>query len=192
MTLPTPTAAGSLALAKEAFAKTVAACAVVQTLFDADDAAEAEARIWIDSLPEPTNSGGDRIAEHTEAQLVALRPFVLIGHQLRGHYQAGRVAADSWADGGRLWLLIEANVTDLLGEGESAENTTLVMRHADNLVGQLAEDLKALAWQGGGYLAIDQMEIDGPRRTDPDDPEDSGFGDHVSAFIRVHWNGGLS
>lgn len=190
MTLPPPTAVGSLALVKETLAKTVAACAVVQTLFEAANAAEAEARIWIDSLPDPTDGDGNRLAEFTETQLTELRPFVLCGHSLRNHYRAARVAAESWADGGNLWLLIEANTADLLADGESDGDVSLVMRHADNLVGQFANQLMALSYQGS-YLAIDEIQIVGPRRTDPDDPEDAGFGDHVSAFLLIRWNGGL-
>lgn len=184
MTLPTIAAAGSFALAKQHFAAMLSACASVQAVFGAANAAAALARIWIDELPRPA---GERF---TLAELTAQRPFLLIGHNPRAHYTARRLAyGDGLTDQGHLVAQLEVNASDLLESGDDAAEEGLVMRRMDNLLGAIVADLFGLSYQAG-YLALDEIQLDGPWRTDLTDPEQQGLGDCLLAFFRVRWNGG--
>lgn len=184
MGLPTTTAEGSLTLAEENLARTLAATARWQTILDADDATEALASIYIDALPTPRDGDNKPLEVFARAELEALRPFILIGQPPRASYQAGRVATDTYAEAGSFVCLFEFPVDE-----EDREDLSEAFRKIKNDLGVILKEMEAFSYLPG-YLAIDRYQVDGPFRCEDDDVND--LGDHVFALVTVFWNGGLA
>jgi len=149
-----PDPAGCLSLAQEALRETLSYCAAFQGLTDpARTQQEALAAIYHEGLPKPANS-----IHHTQAELIAYRPFAIVYFDPDRGFQANADATSQsgydFGDTGRLFLELERNASDVVNDEPSSEDN-LTWRNA---VGQIIDDLKELAGQPG-YLAIVQIEL---------------------------------
>ena len=150
-----PSPAGCLSLPQAALETILADCTAFRALTDpAMDQAGALARIYQEGLPKPASG---RI--HTLAEFTAYRPYAIIWTDPeRGFIATGEASSSDgtdFIDAGRLILEIERTATDpAYDEPSSADN--LLWRNA---VGQIIDDLKRLAGQGG-YLCITSIEVE--------------------------------
>lgn len=183
MALPTTTAEGSLTLAEENLARTIAGCARWQTIADAEDATEGLANIYIDALPTPRDEEEVPLEVYSAEQLAELRPFALISQPPRQSYRAERIGDASYGEAGSLVILFEFAV-----DAEDRDEISEAFRKIKNDLGVLLTEMQALAYEPG-YLAIDRFQVDGPWRCEDDAVND--LGDHVFAIVTVYWNGGL-
>ncbi len=150
-----PDPAGCLSLAQAALETTLADCAAFRALTDpAMDQAGALARIYQEGLPRPASG-----RTHTLAEFTTYRPYAIIWTDPERGFIATAEAASAdgtdFLDAGRLILEIERTATDVANDEPSSEDN-LTWRNA---IGQVIDNLKGLAGQGG-YLCITSIELE--------------------------------
>ena len=146
--------AGCLSLAQEALRVMLSKCPHFQGLTDpAMTEEQALAAIYHEGLPKPADG-----VHHTLAELVGYRPFALVYFDPDRGFAAQEEAVS--ADGfdfvvvGRMFIELERNATDEANDEPSSEDN-LTWRNA---VGQIIDDLRALAGQTG-YLCVTRIEL---------------------------------
>lgn len=172
---------GSISKAVDNLRVTLADSAAFRSWVGAVDQATALVKIYYESLPPPADKN-----EHTFAELVAYRPYALVwtvpdsGFALRHDAHSGLfVYNESGLMMIRLIQAVDAGI---------ANDPAEISRQFLNTVGTILDQLAAKAG-GGGYLAIEEMELDfGPYRGDPD--ERSTQGDYVGADVKLSWGTG--
>jgi len=166
--------AGRLMLAQNYLKATLAASATFQTWVEAEDATEALGSIHHDGLPDPT----DPDKGYTAAELTALRPYALIWTQEQAGFSLARTAYETWQESGRLKLLLIQDVPAAI-----ATDIAEADLRWKNTIGQIIDDLAALAG-GAGYLAIARIDLDdGPFRLVPDKQPEQGDAQGVELGI---------
>lgn len=175
---------GPLTLAENYLAATLAATARLQTLLGAESSAQALERIYIDALPLPEVDGDGNVPDcYSREQMEEFRPFVLISQPPRFNYKRRRTATDTYAENGTLVVWIEIGVDD-------ADRNDLdgLFRRMKNSVGVMLTQLDEFMYEPG-YLAIDEIQVDGPWRGDEN--EITQLGDYLGIMLTVRWNGGM-
>lgn len=154
----------------------LAACPAVRTFLGAGDATAAKARIYQDVLPPPTGTK----EVHTQADMVALRPYVLLSSEdAFSKYRQRRRATGCWIGSGSMWVKLARNVPS----GETPEQAQVSFRTA---VAAMIDELAALADNGTAeYLAAIDIEAEGPYRVHQAEVE--AHGDYDWVILRVSW-----
>ena len=160
---------------------TLAACASFQELVGVDSAVDAAAFIYHDAWPPPISGR----AEHTRAELAALRPSAII---YTGESQGFTVTRDAagndscWNTSGAIHVMLFRNVPAV-----DKDNPSKVDTDFRTTVGDILEDMLGLS-ETAGYLAANQFTISGPHRTPVNELKD--VGDAQWAEIVVAWGPG--
>lgn len=167
---------------------TLVACDEFLTWTGAANATAARARVYHEALPRPASG-----VEYTLAELQAYRPFAIIYTADLGGWQARRVATESFGVTGRVLLYLEqdtpsglANDLDALDEAfKESIGHILAASDAKPAISGLLD----LAHQPG-YLAIDQVILNGPGRSHPEDHQ--AIGDIVFASLEITYGIGVA
>lgn len=176
--MPLDAAAGGISLAEHYAAEMLAASAAFRTLVGAANAAAARQRIYFDALPPPE---GDQ-AVFSADELARYRPFAIVFTPSENSYRRVREATGTYVESGQIGIHLEANVPGNLGSDDGP-----LMRSWKNTVGQILDDLEALAYEAG-YLAVNTFEVLVLAR----EAEDAipANGDNVFAMLRLTWGAG--
>lgn len=161
---------------QEYMRQTLAASVAFQSLVDADNAAEALARIYHDELPAPTSDS------HTLVEITALRPCAVVYTQVgQGGWRADR---DAMGDG--CWNYSGVIVVVLMRNVPEADRYDLAKVDTDfrTIAGNVVTDLIALN-ETAGYLTMDRIDAMGPYRTPMQDLE--SVGDAQSYELVIGW-----
>ncbi len=169
---------GELSLAQDFLRTQLADCAEFRTLVGAANQAQALDDIYQDVLPDPADA-----VEYTQAELIALRPYALIGMSNEDGLTLEHVSTGSSFDFSpsgtfEVWI-----VRDLPG-AEDGTTADLTWR---NIVATIVTELAALAGQAG-YLAFERIELVALHRNHPDLAQTQG--DNQLAMLRVEWRTG--
>lgn len=157
---------------------TLAACAAFQSLVDAADATEALARIYHDAFPSPQSQR----AEHTRAELTALRPCAVVYTEDNQGWVVERDAAgneDCWNASGIVHLVIFRNVPEADEFLPSKVDTDF-----RTIIGNIAGEIIGLS-ETAPYLAANRIVMSGPNRTPFTELKD--IGDAQQAELLVSW-----
>lgn len=151
----TPTASAMLAMSY--LRDMIAASSTFQTWVGADDAAEAAASVWYESLPLP----GSNAEVYSSAEVAGYWPYAIIG--IEDYYIRPTAAAGSEQDGG-------AFVVELCGLADDSSNDpSETALKFGNVVFQIIADVMGLREQAS-YLDISGVQLmDGPTRSHPED-----------------------
>ena len=170
--------AGSISLSRHYAELTLADCATFRTWVGAGTQAEALAHIYPAALPSPAN-GAPR---YTLTELQTYRPFVIIyvdpEEGCRFDQDAGGEFFE-FRDSGQLWLEFEQDVP-----GGIVDDPAEIDVQVCNTIGQILDDLKALAGQPG-YLAITGGALRGYHRSEQDEAETNGH--YVAWLLSLRW-----
>lgn len=167
---------GPLLLSLDAAKRILAATAAWTELGGAE-------RIYFDALP-PPSPGPD----YSRQELIQLRPFALIWHDVSGGYRMEAASADLRcpAQSGKIIVQFEVNTPD-----DVQNDPTALAIQMNRLIGNLlrtgnpsSPGLWDLAWQPG-YLAIRAIEVDGYVRTD--DKQIAEVGDAICFEFAITW-----
>ncbi len=168
---------GSLSLSLQYAKQMLAASATFRTLVGAADQAEAEAKIYLEGLPEPA----DNADVYSESELAAYRPYAIVWGDESGGLAKRRIGAAAWEDSGRTVLLIGQAAPDV----DRADGD----RSWANTVGQIVDELCDLVDTDGGakrYLVFNVLQIEqGPGRWHPDYA--AGEGEEQFVVITLEW-----
>lgn len=157
---------------------TLAACAAFQALVGASDATDALERIYHDALPYPESMR----AEHTRAELTALRPCAVVYTEDNQGWVVERDAAgneDCWNAHGIIHMVIDRNVPEA-----DQYNPSKVDTDFRTILGDIAEQIIGLS-ETAPYLAANRIVVSGPYRTPL--PELKDIGDAQRAELIVAW-----
>jgi len=157
---------------------TLAACASFQSLVDADDATEALTHIYHDATPMPESGR----AEHTRAELTALRPFAIVYTEDNQGFVVEKDAMgneDCWNASGTVHIVIYRNVPEA-----DELNPSKVDTDFRTVMGNIASEIIRLS-ETAPYLAAKKIVASGPIRTPV--KELSDVGDAQGAVLTVAW-----
>lgn len=160
---------------------TLAACAAFQTLVEAIDATEALEHIYHDAFPSPESER----AEHTRAELTALRPCAVIYTEDNQGWVVSRDAMgneDCWNARGIIHVLLYRNVPEA-----DEFNPSKVDTDFRTVIGDIAEGIIGLS-ETAPYLAARKLTVSGPTRTPLKELKD--IGDAQAAEILIEWGPG--
>lgn len=166
-------AVGSARLCEENLKITLADCPRFRTLTGTASRTAALSRIYLDTLPEPTDQN-----QFTRAELEALRPFAVISTLRHGRRS---VAAGADVEAGELSIDIKMTIQSNEQNNPQAARTRLL----DHL-GQIADELQDLAYSAGvvdTYLVTSSYEIEGPFLYEEDEVQEKGY--YAWGVIRV-------
>ena len=169
------TPSGSISLAAEYAAATLADCPAFRTWCGADDAAQARGRIWFDALPPPNDQ-----EEHTLDELQMYRPYVLIFVRSFGRAQVSTGTAYEFGSEGSMGMEF---FQDVLAEikNQAAE----ISLRFNNAIGSIIDELCDRAGTGG-KLAFKRITMDEPCvRTGKD--EAATYGDALFVRLTLEW-----
>lgn len=155
------TPSGSISLAQQNLAVSVADCASFRAWVKAGDREAALASIYHEGLPKPPEGQ----QAYTREDLVALRPFALVWTETKNGFGLTLSSFGSHAEyaaAGRLHLQLCQNCPDRLGDDPTSE-TNLAFR---NFAGALLDELATLSGTAG-YLCFQQAKSEGPFWTHP-------------------------
>ena len=145
--------------------------------------AAALARIYYDALPVPANNAD----AHTLAELQTYRPYILLSEATEGGFSMVKHAtAFGWSQRGviiaELTADVPSNIATNLSQVRTSFRTSLgkVLR-TDNISQPGLAELS----ETPGMLAIHQVNVIGPARTDVEDI--SEMGDAMRVWIELHW-----
>lgn len=150
MTTPTD----SYTLAQDYLRTMLADCPAVRTWMDVSTQAAALLRIHHEGLPAPAG-GAD---EHTAAELVAHRPYIILWtDEERGYTLTldGAGGHDEFSDSGRLKLRLVQNAPDTVGD----EPTSEANHTWRQTIGQILDDLCDLSGLAG-YLSFRGISVE--------------------------------
>lgn len=157
---------------------TLAACATFQTLVGAANATEALERIYHDAWPLPESMR----AEHTSAELTALRPCAIVYTEDNQGWVVERDAMgneDCWNAYGQIHFVIDRNVPS-----EDAYLPSKVDTDFREIIGDIASEIIGLS-ETAPYLAANRIVVSGPYRTQIKELKD--IGDAQRAELIVSW-----
>lgn len=166
---------------------TLAACAAFQSLVgveavgDEERAAEALEHIYHDAFPSPESQR----AEHTRAELTALRPCAIVYTEDSQGWVIIRDAMgneDCWNARGMIHVVIFRNVPEA-----DRFNLSKVDTDFRTIIGDIAEDIIGLS-ETAPYLAARRLTVSGPTRTPHEQLKD--VGDAQAAEISIEWGPG--
>lgn len=174
----TTAAEGSITLAEQDLANTLADCHAFQAWAGVASQAAALERIYFDGLPAPDNGR----ETYTADELAALRPYAVIWTDEEEGFRRKQVAAGAgfyFEDSGRLHL-------ELVQEIAAADQADLSAsdRKFKNALGLILDELAELAGQGG-YLTATSFATKGPLRPHPD--SEDGEGPWQWAKLVIDW-----
>jgi hypothetical protein len=180
-----PAAEGGITLCEDHLRTMLADCPRFRTFArNAADRQAALERIYIDDLPEAPE---DKDA-YSADDLRALRPFAIITTANQGGYAKARVAANTYAEAGKLHIVFEEDV-----EESEADDIALLERNFKNTLGVIQNELLARAYtapdEDSQYLAIDLITFHGPHRCPENSIPDEG--DHHFALFDVQHGVGV-
>jgi len=173
---------GGLAPPLAALVELLANSSTFQTLVGVANATAAKQSIHRQGLPKPADG-----RRHTREELEDYRPYAVVYTDPEDGYQAvaDGVNSDGFAfwETGDLVLRIERDATDEDGDEPTSEDN----ENWHTTVGQIIDDLKGLAGQGG-YLAATAIRlINGISWNAPNTVHATGL--FQSATIAVSWGG---
>lgn len=183
--MPLTAAAGSLSLAQEALARSLATCESFQDMLEyggaslgADPEAGALLRIHHDDVqPGPANG-----TAYTTDELLALRPYALTSTARRGSLRLARRATGTYPDSGKLELHLARGLTDVQAAAGDAE----IARIWQNQLGTILQELCELSDDiSDQYLIVKECLVVGFGRVHEDDVPNCG--DFVCADIDLLW-----
>lgn len=157
---------------------TLAACPAFRTLVDADNATEALTHIYHDAFPAPESQR----AEHTRAELTALRPCAIVFLEDNQGWVVERDASgseDCWNAYGIVHFVIFRNVPEA-----DQYNPSKVDTDFRTVIGNIAEQIIGLS-ETAPYLAANRIVMSGPHRTMLTELKD--IGDAQQAELIVSW-----
>ena len=169
---------GELSKAQDNLRTQLADSSEFRTLVGAANQAQALDDIYQDVLPDPADG-----VEYTQAELIALRPYALIGMSDEDGFSFEHVSTGTSYDFTprstlELWIVRD------LPSGEDGTTADLTWR---NIVLTIMEEIADLAGQAG-YLAFTGIDLIALHRNHPDlEPTQ---GDNQLAMLRVVWGGG--
>jgi len=179
-------------------AKTLADCTEFRNLVGASTHAEAFARIWHESLPNPADATRD---VHSKDELIAYRPFAMIYVMDSDGETFARqsMTPGAWSDAGTLRIMIEINTPDELKESPALLDqlmkqllSRIVRRPSDETSGSFygLADLshRTNETDGYSYLAADHITFRGYYRASYEDIPAQG--DHMFAWLEVRYGQG--
>lgn len=175
--------AGCISLAQHYLRQMLADTAAVRTWLDVDNQAAALLKIHHEGLPPPA----DNAAEHTRAELVGYRPYIVVftgeDNGLTLSHDAGGPAFE-YAESGRLTVRLYQNCPD----GHGSEPSSDANLQFKNSVGLIIDGLAAKSG-GAGYLAIERLTLsDGPYWGHPDLAPSQGI--WQGADLAIEWGTG--
>lgn len=168
--------AGCMSLAQEYLRITLANSATFQALVEhVDDVDSTKESIYHEGLPAPAD--GDA---YTAAELEAYRPYAVVSTREEQGFGKRRDALGAFVDSGFLMLeIVRTSPEDLLDDRAELDLTWR------NIIGQILDELEALAGTAG-MLDIKALNlVAGPDRMHPDPAEAQG--DTQFATVEVHW-----
>jgi len=143
---------GSLSLAQEYLRRSLADCATFRTLCEAENQAEALARIHHEGLPEPANK-----VEYTHAELTGHRPHAIVYTDDYDGFQRLTESGGNFAASGRLKLRLCRTCPATVGD----EPTSEANLDWKNIVGRIIGELCDLAAAGANeHLAFIRIALD--------------------------------
>lgn len=161
---------------------TLAACAAFQELVGVDDELDPDTAaldyIYHDALPSPESGR----AEHTRAELTALRPCAIVYTEDNQGWVATKDAMGNqncWNVSGSVHLVIYRNVPEA-----DEFNPSKVDTDFRTIIGNIASQIIALS-ETAPYLAANQISMSGPARTPINQLND--VGDAQMAELVVNW-----
>jgi hypothetical protein len=173
--------AGPLSLAAEYFRTALADSTAARTWLDADNQAEALARIHHHGLPGPANG-----REYTLAELQTYRPYAVVFAAEQNGFRATLEAAGDgfeYQRAGRLVARLYQNCPDALTDEPSSDANL----QWSNTIGQIIEDLLASSGKAG-YLAFTALAVTaGPFWNHPKAAPAQGVWQGVE--LAVDWTG---
>jgi len=162
--------AGCISLAQDYWRKTLAGSATLQVWAgvhtDPSPATAVLERIHHEALP-PPDSGG----EYTLSELQSLRPYVIVWTEEESGFElniSDMDASQGFVESGSLRAELVQDVPS-----EIADDPAEVDLQFRNTVGQILDDMAALAGQAG-YLAFTRIVASGPHRAHPEHVTDMG------------------
>lgn len=168
--------------AQEVARQTLAACEAFQTLLGVEDeldpVAAALEHIYHDAFPSPESGR----AEHTRAELTALRPCAIVYTEDNQGWVATKDAMGNqncWNVSGSVHLVIYRNVPEA-----DEFNPSKVDTDFRTIIGNIASQIIALS-ETAPYLAANQIVVSGPARTAINNLND--IGDAQMAELVVNW-----
>ncbi len=176
-------AVGNLARARENAGLTLADTAAFRALVGATSQGQALKRIHHCGLPRPA----DR-QSYTVEELEALRPFaILFTNPEAGYTKSADAITESfdYADSGRILIDLEVDVP-----AEIAPDDGEVMSRAENVIGQILDDLAGLCGKDGYLAAVTLALVEGPYRSPLEEGEAQG--DYWSALLSLDWGQGVT
>lgn len=170
------TASGSISLAAEYAAATLADCAAFQSWCGASSAANARGRIHLEALPPPANK-----EEFTVDELHAHRPYAILSTSSFGYrYESRSNDSFDFSRRGRIELYFEE---DVLAE-ISGQNAEVMLRFYNN-IGAILDQLCDRAGQAG-FLAFTEIEMGAAAyRTHQNQYETEG--DMIALSVTLGW-----
>jgi hypothetical protein len=163
---------------------TLAACASFQALVGAEAADEeyrivqALEHIYHDAFPSPESQR----AEHTRAELTALRPCAIVYTEDNQGWVVERDAVgneDCWNAYGQVHLVVFRNVPE-----EDEYDPSKVDTDFRTVIGNIAAEIIGLS-ETAPYLAANRIVVSGPHRTSLTELKD--IGDAQQAELIVSW-----
>lgn len=173
--MPLTAASGPITEIEELWRHALASSATVQTWLGVGTVDLAKDKIFPDATPPPASNAD----AHAAAALIAQRPLIEIWTEDENiGYSIERIGELDWSPRGQLHAWFEENTPDATDPADS-------FRTFKNTLGNVIEDLIALAHVSAGMLAIERLSLRGPQRV-----EEKAFasqGDHHVAIITADW-----
>lgn len=167
--------AGSISLAAEYAAATLADCPAFQSWTASADSTQARGRIYLEALPPPADG-----EEHTLDELRTLRPFALLSTTSFGRMQIAAGNGFDFGAKGSLTLLLEAD-----NPSEIKDQNAEVMLRFYNAIGGILDELCERAGKAG-FLAFTALDMPfGAGRSHPNDYPT--IGDIMGTRIDLTW-----
>jgi hypothetical protein len=172
---------GTISLAQNNLALSLADCARFRTWCGAANQAGALARIHINGLPKP--AGGKKTYSLSEVE--AYRPFAIVSCDPRLPIRLDRASFGDhvqYSRSGKLEIELQQNAPDGLSDEPSSDAN----RQFENFCGELIDQLAELSGKPG-YLCFDRLAAEGPYWPHKELIPTEGF--FQAYFLHIEWSG---